>query len=140
MRYLLDTTVLIDHINGFPPGTGILARLFEQSAELFTCDVVACESLSRGDAEERRLVRSLLDALEYVATGPDAARWAGERRRECIARGVRKPAVADALIAGLGWQLGATVVTRNARDFESFGLPVLGYDPPPAAAAACVSS
>ena len=89
MRYLLDTTVLIDHINGFPPGTGILARLFEQSAELFTCDVVACESLSRGDAEERRLVRSLLDALEYVATGPDAARWAGERRRECLAEGVR---------------------------------------------------
>jgi predicted nucleic acid-binding protein len=34
------------------------------------------------------------------------------------------------LIAGLAWRLGATVVTRNARDFEPLGVQVLGYDRP----------
>ncbi|MEA2623460.1 MAG: hypothetical protein QOH61_2370, partial [Chloroflexota bacterium] len=34
-----------------------------------------------------------------------------------------------ALIAGVAWTLDATIVTRNARDFEAFGIPVLGYGP-----------
>jgi predicted nucleic acid-binding protein len=127
LKYILDTTVLIDHVRGYEPGAAILGRLFEETGDLFTCDVVSCEALSRGDPDEQRIVRILLDALEYVATGPEAARWAGERRRLGVEAGARKPAVADALIAGVAWQLGATVVTRNARDFEPFGVPVLGY-------------
>jgi predicted nucleic acid-binding protein len=127
VRYVLDTTVLIDHILGYEPGSEIIRRLFEETGELFTCDVVTCEALSRGDAEEQRLVFTLLDALEYVATGPDAARWAGDRRRTSVEAGTRMPAVADALVASVAWQLGATIVTRNARDFEPFGLPVLAY-------------
>ena len=127
MRYVLDTTVLMDHVIGYAAGSDVLAKLFEETSELFACDVVSCEALSRGDAEEQRLVRNLLDALEYVATSPDAARWAGDRRRLRAEAGSRKPAVADALIASVAWQLGATVVTRNARDFEPFGIPVLEY-------------
>ncbi len=73
------------------------------------------------------LIRSALDALEYVAVDPDGARWASDRRRERIEAGSRKPSVGDSLIAALAWRLDATVVTRNARDFEVFGIPVLGY-------------
>ena len=35
--------------------------------------------------------------------------------------------LADALIAGVAWSLDATVVTRNPRDFEDTGVPVLAY-------------
>ena len=129
MKYLLDSTVVIDHVRGYRPGVDLLARLFATNAELFTCDVVTCESLSRGDADERQLALTLLDALEFVAVDPDAARWAGDQRRERIEAGARKPTVPDGLIAGLAWRLGATVVTRNARDFEPFGIPVLDYEP-----------
>jgi predicted nucleic acid-binding protein len=72
-------------------------------------------------------VRALLDALEYVAVDPEAARWAGDRRRERIEAGRGTVGVTDALIAGLAWRLGATVVTRNARDFEAFPVRVLAY-------------
>jgi predicted nucleic acid-binding protein len=34
------------------------------------------------------------------------------------------------LIAAVAHSLGATVVTRNARDFEAFDVPVLGYGDP----------
>ena len=129
MKYLLDSTVLIDFGTGFPPGLEIMERLFRESTELYTCDVVTCESLSRGRAEELDLILSAIEALEYVAVDPAGARWAGDRRRERIEAGNRKPSVGDALIAGLAWRLGATVVTRNARDFEAFGIPVLGYGP-----------
>ncbi len=129
MKYLLDTIVAVDQVRGYLPGTQVVDRLFTETSELYTCDVVVCEALSRGDAEEQQYVRRLLEALEYVAIDPDGARWAGDRRRERIEAGGGKPSVGDTLIAAVAWRLGATVVTRNTRDFESFGIPVLGYGP-----------
>jgi predicted nucleic acid-binding protein len=129
MRYLLDSTVLIDYSHDHPDGREVMERLFEETSELYTCDVISCESLSGGSPEQRLAIRSALDALEYVAVDPVGARWAGDRRRERIEAGNRKPSVSDSLIAGLAWRLGATVVTRNAKDFEAFEIPVLGYGP-----------
>jgi predicted nucleic acid-binding protein len=100
MRYLLDTTVIVDHVRGYPGGSDLLARLFEETTDLCTCDVITCEALSRGDEAERRSVRALLDALDFVALDPEAARWAGDRRRELLAAGRTHP-IGDALIAGL---------------------------------------
>ena len=126
MRYLLDSTLLIDHANGDRPAMALLARLFEEGHELYTCDVVTCETLSRGTDTELRHLRTLLDALEYVATSPESAQWAGESRRQRQRVGGRR-ALADALIAGVAQGLRATVVTRNRPDFERQGVAVLGY-------------
>lgn len=131
MTYLLDTTLIIDHAKAHAEGTALLARLFEETSELFTCDIVAAEALSGGDEPEQRAIANLLDALEYVALDPSGARWAGRRRRELARAGDRHP-VADALIAATARAIGATVVTRNASDFERFGVPVLGYGAPQA--------
>lgn len=130
MSYILDSTLIIDYAIGYQPGEELLDRLFAQSGELYVCDVITCESLSKGRPEELRLARSLLDALEFVALSPDGARWAGDRRRERIEAGRGKPSTADALIAALAKSLGATVVTRNAKDFAAFDVPVLGYGQP----------
>jgi len=128
--YVLDTTVIIDHAQGIPSGLEIVRTLFEETSELYTCDIVTCESLSRGDGDELASVAALLGALEFVALSPDGAAWAGDRRREMIESGQRKPSTTDALIAALAHSLGATVVTRNARDFAAFDIPVLGYGDP----------
>lgn len=127
MKYLLDTTVVIDHALGDYAGMQVVRRLFAETGDLYTCDVVTCETLSRGSDDERASVRTLLSALEYVAMPPEAAAWAGDRRRDLIESGRRKPSVGDALVAGVAWRLGAIVVTRNVRDFEHLGVPVLGY-------------
>ena len=132
--YLLDTTVVIDHAHGQPAGEEIVRTLFEKTAELYTCEVVACEALSGGGEAELKAVAALLDALEYVALDPVGARWAGEQRRLRRERGQRAPSTTDALIAALAHRLGATVVTRNAKDFEAFDVPVLGYGEVPGTA------
>jgi predicted nucleic acid-binding protein len=124
--YLLDTTLLIDHAKGRHDGTRMLAQLFEETGRLYTCDIVACESLSGGVDQERELISRLLDALEYLSLDPDGARWAGHRRRDLRTRGRRAP-LGDSLIAAVAWRADATVVTRNPRDFESYGVMVLGY-------------
>ncbi len=126
MRYLLNSTLLIDHAIGDPAAVDTLRGLFDAGDELFTCDVVMCETLSGAGEEDRRHLEGLLDALEFVATSPAAARWAGEARRARHLAGA-KQAVGDALIGGVSMELGAIVVTRNVRDFARLGVPTLDY-------------
>ncbi|MBA2557597.1 MAG: PIN domain-containing protein [Chloroflexi bacterium] len=125
MKYLLDTTVLADFANGVPAARPLVESLFSELHDLYTCDVVTAEALSWRDPDELRYVGALLDVLEYTATSPGAARWAGQSRRERGARGGRS--LGDALIAGIAWSLGATIVTRNPDDFVRQGVPVLAY-------------
>jgi len=124
--YLLDSTVLIDHARADEGAVAVLRRLMAEGDDLLTCDVVTCETLSAGDPEELRHIVALLDALEYVATPPAAARWAADSRREGRIGGGRR-SLGDALIAGLAIHLGATIVTRNRPDYARQGVPVLEY-------------
>ena len=126
MRYLLDTTLIADHANGFAPAVGLLGRLYAEGADLFTCEVVTCEALSGGTDEHLSAVRRLLESLEYVSTSPNAARWAANSRLARHRAG-GKLGLGDSLIAGVAVDLGAIVVTRNRPDFERQGIEVLGY-------------
>jgi len=130
MSYVIDTTVVIDHVDGYQPATELLEQLIAETGALYTCAVVTCEALSKGDAVVIAARQRLLDAFEYVAIGPDGSRWAGHQRRLRIESGQRKLSTTDALIAALAHGLGATVVTRNAKDFAAFEIPVLGYGDP----------
>ena len=75
-RYLLDTTVLVDHALGQYGAEELLLRLFGETGDIFTCDAVVAEALTGGTDEERRVIEHLVDALEYVSTSPAAAREA----------------------------------------------------------------
>ena len=126
MRYLLDTTLVIDHANGHVGATSLLARLFDEGHELFTCDIVVCEAMSGGTDEQRDVLGRLLGALDYVATDPPAACAAGAARQQRRDAGGRL-GLGDALIAAVARGLDATIVTRNRPDFERQGAPVLAY-------------
>ena len=125
MRYLLDTTVLIDHASGWPEAVGIVRELFSEPNDLLICDASVAEATSKGGDAEIGAIRALIGALEYVATHPDAALWAGESRRR-LGR-TSPPRLGDAIIAGVAWFHDAIVVTRNPADFEVQGVRVLGY-------------
>ena len=126
MRYLLDSTLIIDHANGDEGAVAMLLRLFEEGHELYTCDVVTCESLSKGEPDDLRHVGVLLDALEYVSTTPFAARAAGESRRARHVGGNHR-SLGDAIVGAVATELDATVVTRNRPDFERQRVPTLAY-------------
>lgn len=125
MRYLVDTTMLIDHANGRPGAVALIRELFSEPNELLVCDAVVAEALSSGGSEQIATITALIDALEYVSTHPDAARWAGASRRRLQRAGRRH--LGDALIAGVAWHSDAIVVTRNPQDFEVQGVLVLSY-------------
>lgn len=126
MRYLLDTTLLIDHANGRPGALAIVRGLFSEPNDLLVCDAIVTEATSGGEAEQVGGIISLIDSVEYVSTHPDAARWAGASRRRLQRTSPRQ--LGDAIIAGVAWHQDAVVVTRNPGDFEIQGVRVLGYE------------
>ncbi len=125
MRYLIDTTLLIDHASGHPGAVALVRELFSEPNDLLVCDAVVAEALSKGADESILAITALISALEYVATSPDAATWAGASRRRLGRSSPRQ--LGDAIIAGVAWFNDATVVTRNPQDFQIQGVRVLGY-------------
>lgn len=125
MQYLLDTTVLIDHASGHPGALALVRSLFSEPNDLLVCDAVVAEALSGGSDVSLVAIGGLIDALEYVSTHPEAARWAGASLRRLGRTSPRR--LGDAIIAGVAWHSDAIVVTRNPQDFEIQGVRVLGY-------------
>ena len=89
MRYLLDSTVLIDHANRDVNAMQVVRALIESGHDLYTCDVVTCETLSKGEPDGIRHVESLLDALVLAAA-----------------------ILATVILVRLAWVLGYGAVTR----------------------------
>jgi predicted nucleic acid-binding protein len=125
MRYLIDTTLLIDHANGRPGALALVLELFSDPNDLLVCDAIVAEAVSGGDQAAVDGISALVDALEYVSTHPAAARWAGASRRRLRRTSPRH--LGDAIIAGVAWFHDAIVVTRNPQDFEVQGVRVLAY-------------
>ena len=126
MRYLLDTTLLIDHARGRPSALVVVRELFSQPNDLCVCDAVVAEACSGGSDEQLEAIKALIGAVEYLSTHPDAAAWAGTSRRRLRRTSPRR--LGDSIIAGVAWFMDAIVVTRNPADFEIQGVRVLAYD------------
>jgi predicted nucleic acid-binding protein len=117
MNVLLDSAFVIDQLNGRPQARIRWLQMFEAGDNLLINDVVVCEVSSGLLPHERIVLERLLEPLEFVQPGPDAAVQAGSWRAEARARG-RTLSLADALIAAAALFNGAVVLTRNMRDFS----------------------
>ncbi len=116
VRYLLDTTFVIDHMRGDPAAVARLAVIVEDGDEPFVCDVVACEAWSGAHDDADPDLVGFLRFVEFVQAGPEQARRAGRWRAAARRRG-RTLSAPDALIAASAEAIDAVVLTRNDRDF-----------------------
>lgn len=115
MRYLLDSTVLIDYLRGRPAVQHV--RSLHETGDAVATTPINVEEIIRGlRPGEATAAGALFDGLSVVPVD-DAAGWrAGTWRREFAARGVTLwPA--DCLIAAVAFRTRATLVTANPKDF-----------------------
>ena len=126
MRYMWDTTFVIDHLRNDPGAKAAMDRMLADGDESFLNEIVACETWSGIRPAEVRRVRNLLKLPEFIQPGPDAAERAGVWRNEARARGWTL-SLTDALIAAAAEACHATILTRNARDFALTPVPVAEY-------------
>ena len=115
MKYLLDTTFLIDVLRGVPGALDRLERLHDDGDDPLVSSVTTAELWSGRLPGSERAIEGALRYLEYVHAGPLTARKAGEWRAAARESG-RTLTTADALVAATASDVGAAVLTRNVRD------------------------
>lgn len=125
-RVLLDTSFLIDYWRGVAEAEASMRRLIEDDVELVVNEVVVCELVTGLRSDDLDAARRLLRPIEFVQPGPESAFEAGRWRAQARTGG-SDLSLADALIAAAALAVGASVMTRNVRDFELTPTAVATY-------------
>lgn len=117
---LLDSVIVIDHLNGITKATAYLRLLGERAR---VSAITRAEVLSGFDFEKAGPVRMLLDAFPCVPIDAPVADLAAALRRKFRWR------LPDALQAGAASLHGLRLATRNTRDFppRRFDFVVVPY-------------
>jgi predicted nucleic acid-binding protein len=116
MKYLLDTTFLIDVLRGVPAALERLDRLHQEGDEPLVTAITTAELWAGRVAGTEAAIEGVVRYLEYLHAGPSTARRAGEWRADARQAG-KMLATPDALIAATAFDVGAAILTRNVRDF-----------------------
>ena len=124
--YLLDTGILIRHLRNRPGYRELVQRL-NQGGDLCISAFTRVEVLRGMRDHERERTFNLLDSFATQVIDRDTADRAGEWLRTWQARGVILGGP-DAVIAASALQVGAALVTTNARHFPMPELVVLSVD------------
>lgn len=114
---LLDTSVAIDHLRGFPEAVDLLSGLIEAEEELLLAsEVVRFELLAGVRKGEVEALERFFSALSWVPVGEEVARTAGvlAQRHRRSHSGIDD---ADYLIAATALLLEADLLTTNVRHF-----------------------
>lgn len=121
MSYLIDSDVIIYHLNGVPAATQLLRRLFMEDPAISAITYVeVLEGIQRGSDSE--IARARLDALTARVPLLDFSRAEAERCAQLRStlwgqgRRVRSRAL-DLLIAATASEHGLTLVTNNPDDY-----------------------
>jgi predicted nucleic acid-binding protein len=107
---LLDSVILIDHLNGIKKATVFLANLAPEKQAISV--VTRAEILVGVNDEELKIVTALLDQFNLLAIDKETADLAAALRKE---NGWKLP---DAFQAALCVQHGLKLITRNTKDFK----------------------
>lgn len=116
MRFVVDSSFVIDHLLGDADAIARWDRAFAADDQPFITEIVVCEVRAGLREHDEPLLEAFLSPIEFVQPGPDAAMQAG-RWRYAAHRNGRSLSLADGLIAAAAESLSAAVLTRNVRDF-----------------------
>lgn len=110
MKLLLDSVIVIDHLNGIEPATRYLSA---HGADCAVSVITRAEVLAGFDDANAALARELLDLFPTLPITLDIADLAARLRR------TERWKLPDAFQAALAMHHGLALVTRNTRDFRS---------------------
>jgi predicted nucleic acid-binding protein len=116
LKLLLDSAFVIDFFAGLQEAGARHDAIFANGDEPMVNEIVICEVRAGMRLTEAWRLESLLEPVEFIQPGPDAAMRAGIWRAEARTRG-RHLSLADSLIAAAADAVDAAVLTRNVKDF-----------------------
>jgi predicted nucleic acid-binding protein len=126
---LLDTTFLIDVLNDRRGRADLMERMILEQHTLACCAINVAEVYAGLRAPEAQKTDSLLRQLAYIPIRWEAAKLAGDLKREWARQG-HTPSLTDMTIAAVCLTEGLTLVTDNRKHFP---MPELSVYPLPEA-------
>lgn len=120
IRYLLDSVILIDHLNGRAEATDYISKARNSAA---VSVITRAEVLVPYETKQAVPILRLLEVFPVLSIDPKIADRAATLRRE------HKWKLPDALQVALAHEHELKLVTRNAKDFppERFKFVVIPY-------------
>lgn len=115
-NYLLDTTVLVDYLNGRQEVVELVNSLASPRNRLGVCCVSVAELYAGTNPDRRAAADRLIEVMDYYDVSLAAAKEAGRYRYEFARRGTSL-STADTLIAATAIAEDATLITANIKDF-----------------------
>ena len=114
--YLLDTSVIIDWLRGYPTAVGWLRTQIERGSNLVLSPITVLEVMAGTRPSARLELRRRLTAFPTEAIDFETAALAGEMLFDLRSQG-RPTGMADRLVAAQARLLGLTVATSNPAHF-----------------------
>jgi tRNA(fMet)-specific endonuclease VapC len=121
--YLLDTSVIIDALNGKRKRDQILQELLLQGHLLACCPINVTEVYAGLRQHEEMRTRELLESLQYFPIGWPVARLAGLLKRDYAQKGVTL-ATTDVTVAAVAIHHQLTLITDNLKHYPMKELSV----------------
>src|SRR4051794_23697414 len=119
--YLLDTSVIIDLLNGKRNRPNLLTELIHQGNLLACCPINVTEIYAGLRASEEERTERFLKTLHYYPITWDIACLAGILKRDHSKKG-KTIGLADATIAAVAITHHLPLLTDNVKDFTMKGL------------------
>ncbi|HME08016.1 MAG TPA: type II toxin-antitoxin system VapC family toxin [Bryobacteraceae bacterium] len=122
--FLLDTSVIVDAINGKRGRDQFLDELLQQRNLLACCCINVTEVYAGMRTSEAKVTEALLRSLKFYEVTWEIARRAGELKSEWAKKG-HTLALPDVTIAAVALAHDLTLVTDNRKHFPMPGLRLL---------------
>jgi predicted nucleic acid-binding protein len=110
IKRLLDSVILIDHLNGIDKATRFIVKL--QPDQTAISVITRAEILAGLEEEDKKVVVSLLDQYKLLIIDQPVADMAADLRR------VHRWKLPDAFQAALALYHKIKLTTRNTKDFD----------------------
>ena len=121
--YLLDTSVIVDVLNGKRGRKALLETVLRQGNTLACCAINVAEVYAGMRPHEAQATRALLKSLDYYEITWEIAKHAGEIKFQQARRG-RTLALADTIIAAVAVSNELKLITDNARHYPMPGVEI----------------
>ncbi len=125
--YLLDTSVIVDVLNGKRERKPLLETLLRQGNTLGCCAINVAEVYAGMRPHEAQATQSLLKSLDYYEITWEIAKKAGEIKFQQARRG-RTLSLADAMIAAVTVSNQLKLMTDNVRHYQIPGVNLFPLD------------
>jgi len=125
--FILDTTVIVDALNGKNARSEFLSALIAQRNLLACCSINITEVFAGLRPKELEVTQAFIQSLKYYEVSWDIARFAGDLQRQWRGKGLTL-SLPDVTIAAVAITHRLTLLTDNRKHFP---MPELLLQPLP---------